>query len=291
MKKFALYVFLSAIAFALHAQQFSVLKDIKPGNASSFSGGLMLAGNKLFFSADDGIHGTELWMSDGTTNTTVLALDLVSGSGSSFPQNMIFMNGSLYFTATDGVSGKELWKMDISTMALLRLTNTSSSSPFGFEDPFFVFNNKLYFAFDDGIHGSEAWKTDGTIAGTVLVKDLRTGAVSTNPRKFFVFQNKLYYLGEDDIDTQALYVIDDVAGTNARFFNCGEGGCSAFTVFNNALYFFSDDQTFSSPDNELYTSDGSTQGTHIVKQINPNSVGTYFGAIAVANNLMVFCSR
>ena len=39
-----------------------MVEDIAPGPASSHPGGLAAIGNRLFFSADDGIHGREPWV-------------------------------------------------------------------------------------------------------------------------------------------------------------------------------------------------------------------------------------
>ena len=41
-----------------------IFADINPGVGSSYPTDFMLAGTKLFFSADDGIHGRELWAMD-----------------------------------------------------------------------------------------------------------------------------------------------------------------------------------------------------------------------------------
>jgi ELWxxDGT repeat protein len=69
---------------------------------------------KLYFSADDGQHGPELWQSDGTLTGTAMIADINPGStgslaGGSFGANMAVLNGSLYFAANDGVHGQELW--------------------------------------------------------------------------------------------------------------------------------------------------------------------------------------
>ena len=42
-------------------------------------------GDTLFFTADDGVNGNELWKSDGTEAGTVLVKDINPGSGSSSP--------------------------------------------------------------------------------------------------------------------------------------------------------------------------------------------------------------
>lgn len=49
------------------------------GGAGSGPRQLTLAGSKVFFSANDGIHGRELWVSDGTTAGTRLVRDLKPG--------------------------------------------------------------------------------------------------------------------------------------------------------------------------------------------------------------------
>ena len=39
-----------------------------------------MVGDTLFFAANDGVHGTELWKSDGTEAGTVLVKDINPGS-------------------------------------------------------------------------------------------------------------------------------------------------------------------------------------------------------------------
>ncbi len=80
-----------------------------PGAPSGFSPqNLTIVGSNLFFSSDDGPHGRELWVSGGTTATTVM-LDLNPGGGSSNPENMIAVGNQLFFSADDGIHGEELW--------------------------------------------------------------------------------------------------------------------------------------------------------------------------------------
>jgi ELWxxDGT repeat protein len=63
----------------------------------------------LFFVANDGVHGDELWRSDGTPAGTVMVRDIRPGSVGSAPSNLKTVGGVVYFQANDGITGEELW--------------------------------------------------------------------------------------------------------------------------------------------------------------------------------------
>ena len=133
-------------------------------------------GGTLFFTADDGIHGSELWKSDGSQAGTVLVKDIdpdADGYDEYGPSYLTAVGGTLFFTADDGIHGEELWKSD-GTRAGTVLVKDIHPGDYG-SDPSSLTDVRgtLFFTARDGIHGSELWKSDGTRAGTVLVKDIR----------------------------------------------------------------------------------------------------------------------
>jgi len=89
-----------------------LVKDIKPGAGFSSPGSLTLVDGTLFFAADDGLNGRELWASDGTAAGTVLVKDINPGAGDSAPYELATVNGTLFFRADDGTTGEELWTSD-----------------------------------------------------------------------------------------------------------------------------------------------------------------------------------
>lgn len=90
-------------------QEIQLVADITPGPAGSdFTS---LTANEwtgdVLFGMDDGVHGDELWVSDGWT-TTKLAADIRPGSKGSDPMLFTNSSNSTFFRADDGKKGTEL---------------------------------------------------------------------------------------------------------------------------------------------------------------------------------------
>ena len=66
--------------------------------------------NQLYFEANDGTHGLELWTYDGTNSPSMVA-DIASGSVDSEPSDLTVFNNQLYFSANDGYNGTGFWSL------------------------------------------------------------------------------------------------------------------------------------------------------------------------------------
>ena len=115
----------------------------------------------FFFSANDGIHGPELWVTDGTANGTMMVKDInVSTSGWSIAEGFTNFDSELYFVADDGNHGHELWVTDGTadgTFMVDDINSTSSHSAIASQGLLHPIDDKLFFVADDGIHGYEIW--------------------------------------------------------------------------------------------------------------------------------------
>ena len=77
-----------------------MVKDIVPGSGGSALENLTNVNGTLYFAADDGTHGSELWKSDGTAAGTVMVKDDHTwGVWSYAPSYLTNVNGTLYFRA------------------------------------------------------------------------------------------------------------------------------------------------------------------------------------------------
>ncbi len=97
------------------SNKITLLKDINPGEKSSYPFVIGMIGNKIFFRADNFEHGSELWVTDGTNENTQLLKDINPGMiGSNLLPfgNSKLHNGFLYFLAYNVKHGNEIWRTD-----------------------------------------------------------------------------------------------------------------------------------------------------------------------------------
>ncbi len=183
--------------------------DIAPGMVGSEPGELVHGEGTLFFTADDGTHGRELWKSSGTRGAgTFLVKDVFPGAPGAGPTDLTVAGGKVFFVADDGVHGRELWVSDGTTAGTFLVKDIHPSPTELGPSELLEFNGVVYFAANDGVNGRELWRSDGTPAGTFLVEDLYPGSDifspdrpgSSSPRRLVRTPKAFYFVanvGED----------------------------------------------------------------------------------------------
>ncbi|MEM9887752.1 MAG: ELWxxDGT repeat protein [Bacteroidota bacterium] len=152
-----------------------------PELLKAFSGKIALSSaassDRLFFTADDGIHGLELWMTDGTSQGTVMVED-INPSGDASPEDIYVIGDQVYFSAFTEEYGRELWRYDSQSEQVELMKDISRGSGGSYTSPMFEIEGALLFTAENKQYGTELWKTEGTAISTVLLKDVYPGSHS-----------------------------------------------------------------------------------------------------------------
>ena len=142
-----------------------LLKDVKPGTASSFPTELTNVAGTLYFSADDGEHGQELWGThwevDPVTSVPFLVAEMVddihSGPRWSLPRNLTNVGGQLYFSANNGNDSDELWVSNGTPTGTVMLADINPGGGGSWLSNPLSVGNVLFVTADDGTNGTELW--------------------------------------------------------------------------------------------------------------------------------------
>lgn len=222
-----------------------------PKDASDYEREQVALGGRLFFTIDDGVHGSELWVSDGTAQGTALLLDIVPGAEGSRPRHLTPCGPRLCFAARDGAHGWELWATDGTAPGTGLIADIfpgrGSSLPSGIYDQgwFVAAGPLVYFPANDGQTGKELWATDGTAAGTRLVADLLTGPGGALPRPLAAVAGRLVLDAYDPDHGAELWVSDGTAAGTRRVTDLAPGAESSHpgspVAAGDRLFFSADD--------------------------------------------------
>ena len=123
----------------------------------------------MLFAANDGLHGDELWATDGTTAGTAMLVDLElfwnQGSG---PRELSRCGRYVVFSAIVG-NDLELWRTDGTAAGTVQVFDDPAGSqyPAGLVS---VGDRAFYVAPE--VAGVRPWVTDGTTAGTMRLADI-----------------------------------------------------------------------------------------------------------------------
>lgn len=247
------------------AVNFRLVKDINaqtdanpvnPGQNLNSDGAYAILNNVMYFSADNGINGAELWRSDGTATGTYMLRDIEPGAVGSGPSEIIVAGNKIMFTTKN--NNYSLWISDGSAAGTFLLKDNMGYGP-GVNSLHQLTNvsGTVYFFLN---YFTQLWKTDGTITGTVMVKDFGFDGqapflpVAANGLLYFTLFSNINgrELWRSDGTNTGTFMVKDIS-TSLDFFS----GPGQLTSFNNKLYFTANDGT----GRKLWLTDGSTAGT------------------------------
>ncbi len=237
----------------------------------------------VFFTADDGTHGRELWVTDGTPQGTQMVRDILPGPWSSGPDSLAALpDGRIVFRATDeAFSGAELWASDGTEDGTVKLKDIGGEfasgdpremTPLG--DGRIVFSARAGRDMPFEEAGRELWVTDGTAAGTTLLKNIRPDVgedtqapLSSNPVRFLSLPNgKVLFTADDGIHGREPWVTDGTADGTQLLADLNPGPGGSDTAFRHTARFLDDGRLqfstrYETPDGSSVTEQWVTDGT------------------------------
>ena len=228
-------------------------------------------GDYLYFGADDGLHGFELWRTDGTAAGTTLVRDICPGQCSSLYFGLgAAAGGRLFFNAEDGVHGFEPWVSDGTaegTRLLLDIDPSGNSFPRWFTP----LGERMVFTADDSDHGNELWISDGTPEGTELLADLNPGPAGSAPSSILATDGLAFFNAFDADHGREPWVTDGTAAGTILLHDIRSGTADSvddeddfptnprYAAVAGGKYFFAASEDGS--EEELWVSDGTPAGT------------------------------
>jgi ELWxxDGT repeat protein len=248
-------------------------------NYSSFPNALAVFNGALYFMANDGSHGFELWRFNETGTTMLSDINPGGPDSSSYPKKFTPFKNELIFTALRDDVGYEAWKTDGTKVALISDINAGAES--SYPDSFTEFNGALYFRATDAMHGSELWKYDGNIAE--LAWDVNPGGNSF-PKNLTAFGSRLIFAADDGVNGWELWRFD---GANAQIVTnlnaAGDSFPENLIVSNGVLYF-----TATTPETgyEIWSYDGTN--VTLAADINPGPGDSFPQFLTIFNGSLLF---
>jgi ELWxxDGT repeat protein len=261
----------------------------------------------LYFSADDGSRGEELWRSNGTARATHRVKDILPGRKGSEPTELVDIGGRLYFVAVneawDMDPDRQLWRSDGTAAGTWKLPGAGCTSAEGVLESWpstpvelsgFIFFTGCDGTFEESgpFHdwSREVWRSNGTRAGTRVLKQVNPSgtALPTDP---LVANGRLFFGAWDGVHGHEPWISDGTrAGTamiedlhiddNDPWDSLWGSEVSPFAVVNGAVLL--------AVEGSLWRSDGTQAGTYRLKVINAGQGDAFSGLHASTGGVVYF---
>ncbi|HLL00263.1 MAG TPA: ELWxxDGT repeat protein [Myxococcaceae bacterium] len=184
------------------------MRQIRSGATGSAISEPVSMNGVLFFTANDGTHGSELWRSDGTVLGTRLVKDIRLGSTSARPQLLTVMGSMLYFVVFGPTGGMELWNSDGTGPGTLRVAAFPNQAA-GAGSELAVLGNTLFFVAEGVTGDSELWKINGMSGATQRVADIYPEEQGSYPGELTVVGDALFFKAQESSDGNRVWKLTE----------------------------------------------------------------------------------
>lgn len=260
----------------------SILLDAAVGTLGSSPYSFLPLGEVALFAANPG-SGWELWVTDGTAaGTRMIDIDPASAAG---PGDLVRLGDHAYFLARHSAHGQELWRSDGTAAGTQLVVDLVPGPGDALIRELRVSGGALWFAGSDRPGGPfapdvEPWTSDGTAAGTRRVADLLPGIASSNPGAFVEFDGETWFTATATRLLPTLFASDGTAAGTRAIADHVQG---ELVPAGERLFFMKD--------GEIWSTDGTTGGTTLTRDIWPGTTSSQPEELTAAGTFVLFTAR
>jgi len=252
---------------------YSELADIYPGSDMSMDKFLGRVGDIVYFMANDGINGNQLWQVNVSSLSVTRVSEIGKVASDGDVENIIQFDNRLFFSANDGTHGQEPWVSDGTEIGTTLIKDITPGTGGTYIRDFFTLNNELYF-FTAQQPVEAIYKTDGTEAGTVFITNIEYSGSGS----FAILNNELYFVRGGDFGNELWKTDGTFAGTVLAL-EAFPGSSGSFIIkpytVNGTLFFQAYDASTST--RKWFKSDGTQAGTELA---NPDDTDPLYSTVA-----------
>jgi len=214
----------------------------QPTNSSRCSTNFVAAGNIAYFCASDGVHGGELWRTDGTDGGTAMVADVnpAPGSGSFADVSLVTAGNFVYYLGRTPASASVLMRSDgtaAGTVPLKDLTGrTAQIAPWG---------NSLMLMWD-----TQLWRVDAG-SNPVMLLDARSSGIG--PLQFAAATSHYAFFTAFGSDGMHLFASD---GASSTLVDLGLASVVSIVSIGDVVVYSRDNGS------TIWRSDGTPAGTY-----------------------------
>ena len=242
----------------------SLIKDINTNTLGSNIYPMGRLGTTTYLATDDGVHGYEIYRSDGTAGGTSLVTDFDPGSypgviPSATGHSGVVMNNLLYyigfnFGTAAGPLGESLARTDgtaAGTQAVKIIANINGSV-----SNLTVAGSKIFFTMNAT---GPLWVSDGTSNGTQLMSSVVPSIASLQVQSMLSLNNKLYILATNSME-QFKYdlIVTDGTAAGTTVLKSAFTGRTLFYAGSTVLFDVDDGN------GGIWSTDGTIAGTQLM---------------------------
>ncbi len=206
-------------------------------------------GSIYYFVARKASSEYELWRTDGTPSGSWRVAPNATDWGTP-----VIVGNRILFTGIASETGYELFVSDGTAAGTSVLVDIRPGSSSSYASVVARHDGKVLFGAEDAVRGKEYWITDGTPQGTFCLGDLSPGATYYNSNFLGMLDGEFIFAGWEGM----LFASDGtIAGTRSL----------GLTEVNEFLSMNEDGSMLLKAGRELYRTDGTPEGTYLVKDI------------------------